>query len=424
MLAEFERHLGNVSMMPDQALPGNISELEMFKHFESIEIYQYLYSVLVHSMILSIDNILNEAVVRSGRVKRDSKSDELMNIAEEICGLENDSIEDFVFDDDFELPDGGMTIKLNPLYSQKNNEETEKPSTLKHPSKRVATALHLTGIQDWSETPAMKLFVKDTFLQIRAHESTMALSLSDFQSLLKGKTMVFVDNSFINFHEGLNYGEFFRSIQDSFTEEVISAYTSYLRLCEFSESLDEFRRTDLAKANVKKEKDYAKVRYLEKNWEEKLREIIEISRSYCNLSQDMEIPEPSDYLFERKGLYKAMRKHHDSLLMGDLGNHESLRIINTLVDSAFLLEKVPLAMVDENIEKNLNKLLIDFPNFYEVTQYVRESCLFSKMMCKPIKLPNLLLCGNPGIGKTEYLNRLAKMIGIYNTTISLPSLSI
>jgi len=73
-----------------------------------------------------------------------------------------------------------------------------------------------------------------------------------------------------------------------------------------------------------------------------------------------------------------------------------------------LLSKVTTEML-----LKLEQLKKAFPNFEQVTSDIKEILELEFMGdCKTIKIPPVLLSGPPGIGKTRYLNELAKIINV------------
>lgn len=64
---------------------------------------------------------------------------------------------------------------------------------------------------------------------------------------------------------------------------------------------------------------------------------------------------------------------------------------------------------DDNAEE-WRELHKKYPNFYEVTEFVRGYYNRSLMISTPLKLPPILLDGPPGIGKTSYARALSKLL--------------
>lgn len=68
----------------------------------------------------------------------------------------------------------------------------------------------------------------------------------------------------------------------------------------------------------------------------------------------------------------------------------------------------------------LDILLKDFPNFAAVTKSIQKHLLLCRLGAeKLLKIPAILVNGPPGIGKTAYCSRLAKLLGIRFEQIDL-----
>jgi ATP-dependent Lon protease len=64
-------------------------------------------------------------------------------------------------------------------------------------------------------------------------------------------------------------------------------------------------------------------------------------------------------------------------------------------------------------EAALQGLANDFPNFSEVTEFVRKRLVLSQLTRGgPFRVPPLLLCGPPGTGKTAFSRRFASALGV------------
>lgn len=73
-----------------------------------------------------------------------------------------------------------------------------------------------------------------------------------------------------------------------------------------------------------------------------------------------------------------------------------------------------LRRLPEDYEKRLDSLSLRFPNFDVVTEFVRSEFALCSLgeEYKAIALPPILIDGEPGIGKTRYLNELARSLGL------------
>lgn len=81
----------------------------------------------------------------------------------------------------------------------------------------------------------------------------------------------------------------------------------------------------------------------------------------------------------------------------------------------------PLALVDVDVLKKLDELEQKFPNFSDVVGRYRRALKLQKRKKLPlIKLPQLLLIGPPGVGKTRFLTELGKVLntGFFSVDMS------
>lgn len=72
----------------------------------------------------------------------------------------------------------------------------------------------------------------------------------------------------------------------------------------------------------------------------------------------------------------------------------------------------------------LNGLLQKFPNFSKVTQTIQKYFKLLHLQDTPVmKMPSILLVGNPGLGKTRYLNALVRILNVPIHDIAMSSMT-
>lgn len=73
---------------------------------------------------------------------------------------------------------------------------------------------------------------------------------------------------------------------------------------------------------------------------------------------------------------------------------------------------------------SFEQLLRTFPNFDEPTLFVQRRAVLSRLVPEaPFTVPPLLLCGPPGVGKTEYAKRLARLLGVEVRVVDASTIS-
>jgi ATP-dependent Lon protease len=114
----------------------------------------------------------------------------------------------------------------------------------------------------------------------------------------------------------------------------------------------------------------------------------------------------------------------ESLIMGCLDcRGEKGKILSEIVNYYNLAYPLRLAYPKDNTLEKLDILNEKFPNFYEVTKYIKEHIAYLNMRKKPVKIPNILLDGHPGIGKSEYAFQLSLLLNSPCSVIPMSSLS-
>lgn len=68
-------------------------------------------------------------------------------------------------------------------------------------------------------------------------------------------------------------------------------------------------------------------------------------------------------------------------------------------------------------------LQLAFPHFAEVTELIGDAVYLSHLSGTQIRIPPLLLLGDPGIGKTHYLRYIATLLGLEFRALSMASLT-
>ena len=124
-------------------------------------------------------------------------------------------------------------------------------------------------------------------------------------------------------------------------------------------------------------------------------------------------PEPG-----QRQLFDPAELENKKVALADLSgdNQKALRKIFDKLEEGGPFRNVARAPAPEVLEI----LLKDFPNFDAVTKSIQKHLLLCRLGAeKLLKIPAILVDGPPGIGKTAYCGRLAKLLGIRFEQIDL-----
>ena len=105
-------------------------------------------------------------------------------------------------------------------------------------------------------------------------------------------------------------------------------------------------------------------------------------------------------------------KHRSSEVKGRLGP-----VLKKLWDPERELHTAP-----PNID--FKSLAINFPHFKEVIDYYENVVIIHSRLKLPFEITPILLAGDPGLGKTYFASKLAKVLGLAFFEISLATTTV
>jgi len=108
-------------------------------------------------------------------------------------------------------------------------------------------------------------------------------------------------------------------------------------------------------------------------------------------------------LYDRKSL-KKLEKNYDGASREQVSRIKNLS--KRLKESS--AEKL-LVAIPNDWQKYCDELQHDFPNFSEVTEFIRHQFALSSVSDQQLRFPPFLLVGDAGIGKTEYMFTVANL---------------
>jgi len=122
-------------------------------------------------------------------------------------------------------------------------------------------------------------------------------------------------------------------------------------------------------------------------------------------------------VFDLDKMEEIVKKHSSRSNLAQ--NHK--RYISFLGGTFGYLDQI---YVPSSIFSELDEIKIDFPNFFEVIEFYREQIALAIFGGKGVfSAQPLLIAGEPGVGKTAFCHRLAKIIGTFFSLISFSSMS-
>jgi len=120
-------------------------------------------------------------------------------------------------------------------------------------------------------------------------------------------------------------------------------------------------------------------------------------------------------LYDRKSL-KKLEKNYDGASREQVARIKNLS--KRLKESS--AEKL-LVAIPNGWQKHCDELQYDFPNFSEVTEFIRHQFALSSVSDQQLRFPPFLLVGDAGIGKTEYMLTLANLCSTKLEVIDISS---
>jgi len=138
--------------------------------------------------------------------------------------------------------------------------------------------------------------------------------------------------------------------------------------------------------------------------------IVEAALQY----KDWEIPGLQDYL--EKGRDSGWQQ-------GETARRVSYKVMNLPIkkerssDAKSKPVQTYVKLCPPSILADLEALDRRFPNFHEVTAYVRKKLLFATKLSKPFHTPPIVLKGPSGVGKTFYLQNLKEVLALPALTL-------
>lgn len=275
--------------------------------------------------------------------------------------------------------------------------------------KTISKICHLYGVPSFS-----------TMIRIIESKKLLNVVISDINSYTTKELELLMHNEKVSFFDGKPI---------IFSKEEDKTYEATPeKLLQLIFSKDEFKsyqeRNELIKyLNV--------VKYSKSNSDFNLKDIEGMNEEIANVAKMINETNESSFLnsyefsidiLPRKYVFKIIQNNMNDILLGESNSIKHPVEYNVIhnIESYLNLE---LKKVSFKYESKLKEIETNFPNFIDVTKYIKTLCDFSIKKGIPLDIPNLLIHGPSGTGKTTYVKAMADAIGIANKMIPMSSLS-
>ncbi|MEZ8295933.1 AAA family ATPase [Vibrio splendidus] len=157
---------------------------------------------------------------------------------------------------------------------------------------------------------------------------------------------------------------------------------------------------------------------------------IKISKAYTKISSLIDVLVPNDEIDKTNTLHisvidiEAQSEYfsddvRNEILMGDFRKPKDNEPSYYLYNNPVLLDKVPLAEPQVNVEDKLDRLFDRYPNFHHLKNSIASDILYAQVNHKEIQLPAILLDGPPGTGKSAFCMDLAEALDITSSLFTI-----
>lgn len=140
------------------------------------------------------------------------------------------------------------------------------------------------------------------------------------------------------------------------------------------------------------------------------------------------VEKSSDYkisIIKSEDVIDIMENEKKSLEKGDdITNSSEIKRASILKDNAHMIKPYPLKSVKREAIEELEKMKLDFPNFVQVIEDIVGYVVLSSMGKNSyFQMKPILLAGDPGVGKTAFAQKVAKILDLAFQKLPFPTIS-
>lgn len=417
---EFNRYFDEIKTYSDDTLSNCIFNVGILSKMPRYEVVEYVSAMIVGGFAELIDseqkkgnmdvcNGISNAYADYAKKHIDKPE---LKVVKNLVAINLDADENVVFDDDDFvnlLSDDQYTSFAEPDDSD-DSDDSDDELIIEMSNKAMVMLNDLTfSIVGHNNDIISYLIGSDDILDI-IKISIENIRGKDIEDIMTKR------NHYFAFDNILLSKALSREVAISLGNVAVIKYENnkfYNEFDAFKEGINQKRRDKIAKEKEKKKN-------LLSNFKNN---VLNTFRSGYFLDKVGKQSENSICIFNDEFIRNELSSMLDKEDFGSLSGSEKTGIAEYFFESCHLMKEIPIVSACKDSAESFKQLIIDYPNFKAVSLYVKDYVDYSLSRKRPFSMPNILLTGGPGIGKSDYVIELSKVIGIYNEFISMSSLS-
>lgn len=273
----------------------------------------------------------------------------------------------------------------------------------------------LSSTQNWGnelKSDCVKFFLSFSEIESVLVEAIKSIRFNDFDALLVD------DETFYAFGKVIDMEKTPWEVAKLLGEKAVEDYESDVARQQFESYKQNVKAKNKERSNVKDAQKSSTIDLVD------LKDMLLTNyASNCVKKIHLDHMEHSMTVIPAQEVEDAFLEDQEDLFMGQFNAKKLEGTKAAILDYFHMTYPMPIKIFEENNLAAFNELLIHFPNFYEVTVYIRDYCLYSITRNVPLKIPNIILIGNPGVGKSAYAIALSEAIDMAYDLIPISGLT-